>query len=468
MKFICKPIYFVNTLRVIWALFLLYNEFFIYKFAAHQCAIRQRYEQAVTKGRFIFIGDPQITDDHSYNRPWIIMQLTKFYSSIYMKRNYKHIKSALQPTDIVMMGDLMDNGRDWNDETYKLEVERFHTIFPQDSSVDVHYMVGNHDIGFGSGIEEHWIKRFSQYFGPTSYIFQKYGYTFIVLDTISLGSDDPSIRQEAEEVLRQQSVLKDKNKILLTHVPLFRTDECGPYRQSKDKTIRQGRGYQYQNLLTEEMSDYLLKEIDPVLIFSGDDHDYCKIIHNGYNRSVEFTVPTFSMAQGLKYPGFVTLNMVKNETLAPTTAKQLTTHLCWLPNQVDIFINYAYLLIITLFILIIWSFVFNRKRFRRNYFVADNMSLPIYRTFYPPFMSSSSSVLQSNSTYDKPLFHGRTSEYQHQEKNSSLASASASHISTSFSPATSSFFYSVKVFVYTIKDIAWVSFIVYILCILIL
>jgi hypothetical protein len=64
----------------------------------------------------MLIGDPQITDDKSYDRSYLVMQITKFYSALYMQRNYKYLINALQPTDIWMMGDLLDNGREWNDE----------------------------------------------------------------------------------------------------------------------------------------------------------------------------------------------------------------------------------------------------------------------------------------------------------------------------------------------------------------
>lgn len=32
-----------------------------------------------------------------------------------MKRNFHHIQSNLQPTDTIILGDLMDSGRDWDD-----------------------------------------------------------------------------------------------------------------------------------------------------------------------------------------------------------------------------------------------------------------------------------------------------------------------------------------------------------------
>lgn len=46
------------------------------------------------------------------------MQLSKFYSQLYMKRNYRHLESNVRPTDTVILGDLMDSGRDWDDIKY--------------------------------------------------------------------------------------------------------------------------------------------------------------------------------------------------------------------------------------------------------------------------------------------------------------------------------------------------------------
>lgn len=63
----------------------------------------------------MLIADPQITDDKSYKKNQFIISLAKFYSSLYMKRNYKYLTRFIQPTDIFITGDLMDNGREWND-----------------------------------------------------------------------------------------------------------------------------------------------------------------------------------------------------------------------------------------------------------------------------------------------------------------------------------------------------------------
>ncbi|GAN04420.1 CK1/CK1/CK1-G protein kinase [Mucor ambiguus] len=309
---------------------------------------------STNNGRLLLVADPQMTDDNSYNRPWVIMQLSKFYSELYMKRNYRHLESSVRPTDNIILGDLMDSGRDWDDAKYASEVDRFRRIFPSKA----YYMVGNHDVGFGNGIQKHSVERFEDHFGPTSYTFEKYGYIFVIVDTVSLSSSNPVIRNDALHMLESLSSNSTKPRILMTHVPLFRSSQqtCGPQRQSGSHIVDRA-GYQYQNLVTEELSAFILNKVSPVAVFSGDDHDYCKVVHLfGDNRStVEITVPTFSMAQGLKYPGVMILNIEQG---------QHTTDLCWLPDQIGLFLRYAYLLVFTITLLLTWHII--QCAFRSN------------------------------------------------------------------------------------------------------
>lgn len=239
---------------------------------------------------------------------------------------------------------------------YKAEVERFHTIFK--STQKKHYMVGNHDIGFGNGARLELRNRFEEYFGNTSYILEADGYAIVVLDTVSLSSDDQKLKNSVLSILDGE--LPAMPRILMTHVPLYRTADvsCGPNRQKLNTIIPDAAGYQYQNLISKELSDYILNTVQPIAVFSGDDHDYCKVEHTyGKNSTVaEITVPTFSMSQGLRSPGVMFLN------LQPSS---ITTELCWLPDQVNLFIQYGYLLFLTITALIvfhIWQFISTKKR----------------------------------------------------------------------------------------------------------
>ncbi|KAI9246053.1 Metallo-dependent phosphatase-like protein [Phascolomyces articulosus] len=318
----------------------------------------------------LLVGDPQMTDAYSYDRPGILLRISEFYSDLYMHRNYRHLNRQLRPQATLFIGDLMDGGREWSDAGYQKQVARFKRLFK--SSKPQYYMAGNHDIGFGNGIKKNVLERFEKAFGPTSYTFNTSEYSIIVLDTVSLSAtnDDLESKQRALDLLDRH--LPPHPRILFTHVPLHRspTEPCGPDRQSTKNSIRQGRGYQYQNLVGEHLSKQILERINPVAVFSGDDHDYCVVQHQygNDNQALEMTIPTFSMAQGVKYPGAVLLDLTstrQQQQLQQPHQDSFATKLCWLPDQIAIFIGYGCLVGISLIGLALmhgWRFLRLRKQ----------------------------------------------------------------------------------------------------------
>jgi len=176
--------------------------------------------------------------------------------------------------------------------------------------------------------------------------------------------------------------------ILLTHVPLYRDKgtPCGPKREHWPPTtppkgqttpvfpdernaLSLSGGYQYQNVLSEEDSVRLVSTVGNVIrVFSGDDHDYCEIVHTeNKNNAREITVKSMSWAMGVRKPGFLMLSMwnpidASGQSLysspsghGAVSQSQTTTesHLCLLPDQLGIFIRYLTLLILTLLALIV-------------------------------------------------------------------------------------------------------------------
>ena len=173
----------------------------------------------------------------------------------------------------------------------------------------------------------------------------------------------------------------DIPSILLTHVPLYRASgtPCGPlrerYPQSKNEVgellgndernaIRVEAGVQYQNVLTPEVSKELIEKIGDIEhVFSGDDHDYCEVVHRGYTSKSggirEITVKSMSWAMGVRKPGFLMLSLwnpldANGKAITPTTrdktssqSRTLQSHLCLLPDQLSILARYAYLLAFT-------------------------------------------------------------------------------------------------------------------------
>ncbi len=121
----------------------------------------------------------------------------------------------------------------------------------------------------------------------------------------------------------------DLPTILLTHVPPtdHRERRVGPPgalaadqapKGQKEPVIPDDRnsikawaGYRYQNVLSESDSVKLIDKIGNVVhAFSGDDHDYCELIHDERQTNVpEITVKSISMAMGVPTPGFLMVSL---------------------------------------------------------------------------------------------------------------------------------------------------------------
>lgn len=178
--------------------------------------------------------------------------------------------------------------------------------------------------------------------------------------------------------------IPDLPTILLTHVPLYRPPgtPCGPKREHWPPTpplkgqtepvfpdhrnaISVYRGYQYQNVLDEKQSISLIEKIGNVIhAFSGDDHDYCEVVHAPNQGSVrEITVKSISMAMGVPTPGFQMVSLYN--PLDPVTGKPLAgdgqptiqTHLCLLPNQISTYLHYVGFGIFCIILLAIRAFL---------------------------------------------------------------------------------------------------------------
>ncbi|KAF9294623.1 hypothetical protein BGZ74_011164 [Mortierella antarctica] len=234
------------------------------------------------------------------------------------------------------------------------------------------YVAGNHDYGFGDTLVREAMVRYKREFGSVNYEVHVGNHTLVVLDTLALSSSIPSIREESQEFLSKIGREGPRApRILFTHVPLHRpeTTYCGDAREAK-QLILDSYGEQYQNMVNASLSREILRKIQPDMIFSGDDHDWCEIAHSAYGAiTPEVTVPTFSFAQGIRQPGFVMLSLYNPEELVrnrelvlPTpgqgypppswtggvkTIKDSSTfayEACMLPNQLSIYNGYIVLL----------------------------------------------------------------------------------------------------------------------------
>lgn len=391
------------------------------------------------------------------------------HTDLYLRRSYSRIRRELDPHTIIFLGDMFDGGREWStrasqspeerwrkygDDFWKQEYTRFSNIFFEDWETDpdaaaagkrqtgktrtIASLPGNHDIGFGTGVQLPVRERFQAFFGDSNRIDIIGNHTFVSVDSVSLSANDQegsdeniwgpamqflngaadAIKQEvdhhikhkedrhlegvrhahlveetdnsiAEQAIpaKQISGSADFPTILLTHVPLHRTQgtPCGPLRERRPPsipppgqkgpvnpdnpnslTIDGGWGYQYRNFVSPSLSSFILESLQGKVsrVFSGDDHDYCEVVHRAYpspGKGVrEITVKSISWAMGVRKPGFLLAslwNEVDNEgKRLPGGEGQreqtMQTHLCLLPDQLSIFLRYAWLIGISVLVLL--------------------------------------------------------------------------------------------------------------------
>ena len=218
-----------------------------------------------------------------------------------------------------------------------------------------------------------------------------------------IGITDPevkSIKSTAGEGLHAEVPT-----ILLTHVPLFRAagTPCGPLREKypptkglsdADGPVTDDRnalslhaGYQYQNVLDPEISKELIEKIGNVAhVFSGDDHDYCEVVHRGYTSPGggvrEITVKSMSWAMGVRKPGFVLVSLWNpiDESGMPLPANAadgptIQTKLCLLPDALGTFIGYGRMFLLTFVTLLVSAFIGSSSGRRVS---SSKLGLPLY------------------------------------------------------------------------------------------
>ncbi|KAG7847907.1 hypothetical protein KL941_002086 [Ogataea angusta] len=262
----------------------------------------------------LLVADPQLVDNHTYpGRPWPLLKLSQVTADDYMRRNYRSLLTHLRPEAVFFLGDLMDNGRSSSDEFYARELERFKRVFAPGTTETLTLVPGNHDIGYGDGVRLPSLQRFETFFGKPNQRIARKGHELIFLDTISLSNtQDEAIYGEARRLLEEIGrEPKMQPRILFHHVPLYRDPSeqpCGKYRESRKFPV--AKGHQYQTVIDPSLSLEILEKIRPDYIFSGDDHDYCEVVHRyTTGEAVEVTVKSFSLAMGIKYPAVELLSV---------------------------------------------------------------------------------------------------------------------------------------------------------------
>jgi hypothetical protein len=181
------------------------------------------------------------------------------------------------------------------------------------------------------------------------------------------------------ELPHSKEEVTDFPTILLSHIPLFRAPgtPCGPLREhwppsappagrpplEKDdrNAISVSGGYQYQNVLNKEITVDVANKIGDIrYAFSGDDHDYCEVLHRSYASGGggirEITVKSTSWAMGVRHPGVVLVSLwnpvdSSGKPISGSADSTVQTKLCLYPDQIGTFIRYGLLFGLTLLLL---------------------------------------------------------------------------------------------------------------------
>ncbi|KIJ40951.1 hypothetical protein M422DRAFT_68454 [Sphaerobolus stellatus SS14] len=403
----------VAYIRIIWILAILWVELGVFYNKVSTCSWPDSQDHGEHM-HMLLIADPQVLDKSSYpGRPGWLMALTQHIVDFNLRKSWRAVKAYTKPDMTIFLGDMMDNGRDvTSDKEYEDYYSKFQSIFKHDPKSAVYYIPGNHDVGLGpssSALSKSLARgRYFSHFGPLSQGFTLHNTTFLFVDAPGLVDDYNMLKKqdrdkdwktsggEATEYLlnfANDVHRPPESLILFTHIPLFRPtlpedgpESCGTFRQGR-RPIYDRIGQGYQNVLPKEISTFILDRLQPDIIFSGDDHDYCDYKHSWHlsSRSAlsgvftpEISVASFSMAMGVRKSGYQLLSIPKatesdravdydNSTVSTPAFHTIP---CFLLDQISLYLLYYVPLAVISLAILIWLAVYEAG--------ALNDDLPLY------------------------------------------------------------------------------------------
>ncbi|KXN85336.1 hypothetical protein AN958_11436 [Leucoagaricus sp. SymC.cos] len=402
-----SPFIMTNLLRLLWVVLILWSEVGVYFWSLSTCRWPvHKSEQAPGDAlHALLISDTQIsTPSLSRESASLFPHPRKLLSEKFLKKSWS-VTRRLNPHVVFFLGDMLAHGKYAQNEAQFAELaQKFKSTFPLNTSTLIYHLPGNNDVGnqFQSmglvSAQTQSIRTcFQRYFSPLNSVITLKNHTFFVLDAPGLVDEDyqrnargasfsqwESIPGGAVEAVRNVAAREEAEKliftlwlsrtqeyyqplILLSHIPLYRPDgaPCGPLRERG--TIDRGVGRGYQNTLGKQTTAFVMKALEPSVVFSGDNRDYCEYVHRGTSFDVagqipEITVKSFSPAPHIRRPGFQLLSIVDPINLTASKESQSLLHRpCLLPDQTIIFAGYFWWTITTLCIL----FILNVRRIRQ-------------------------------------------------------------------------------------------------------
>ncbi|KAF5354930.1 hypothetical protein D9756_005402 [Leucocoprinus leucothites] len=372
-----SPALTTNILRFLWVLLICWGELGVYFWSLSTCKwpVPKASEKAAGKAlHVLLVSDTQISvPSLSSKSTPSFLHPRAFLTDKFLKKSW-YVTRRLDPQVVFFMGDMLSHGKTVENEAQFTEnFQKFISTFTLKAPTAVYYLPGNNDVGMGiASAPSKGIRRYYQnHFGPLNNIINLNNHTFFALDAPDLVDEDyqrnargaafdrwEPIPGGTVEAVRNVAAENHHPLILLSHIPLYRPDGayCGPLRESG--AINRGVGHGYQNTLGKQTTAFLMEALEPSIVFTGDNRDYCEYFHNGTSFNAEDSIPeitvkSFSPAPQIRRPGFQLLSIVDPTNLEPSQRPQSLTHRpCLLPDQRIVLIGYVGWAIATLCILL--------------------------------------------------------------------------------------------------------------------
>jgi len=256
-----------------------------------------------------------------------------------MRQAFSISLRVYDPDVIIFMGDLFDEASFSWDKSFEEACNDFERIFTIDrSSREVVVIPGNHDIGFHDHMLyfPHLIDRFQDRFKATTGAellssVKIRSLNVVAINSMSFYNDScPYCRESRRAVnaisryLNDQATLQGNkfvHPILLTHIPLYRLNDTQCEYPSHLERIVEKENLQGKDVLHDEISQFLLRKIQPRLIISGHTHMKCKTNHllaanDRHEFHEEITISSYNHKYAEKKPGFLLLSASRTGTFA--------------------------------------------------------------------------------------------------------------------------------------------------------
>ncbi|KAE8820652.1 Metallophosphoesterase 1 [Hordeum vulgare] len=296
------------------------------------------------------------------------------------------------PDMIIVLGDISARGSEHNESKWIAVLEQFEGILGQYSSLPLHIVLGDKDVGGCSSLDgklvHHMAKHLPGLDSSGCGAFEISNTSFVSLNAVALLCGDNKLRFSVEKVMekeshhfqkkrlnggehfplgsengqgvgahswRQNSMTLGSGPVLLLHIPLHKyqksdtgvigvpmfpdgtvSDHPSVSPSSKQSGVDGRRIYDRSHTLPANSTQYILQALKPRIIFSAHADSFSDHTHPDGTREV--TVPAMTWKKG-GMPGFAIATFGQKGVVS--------VNCCWLVQEWDIMTGYSVFLFLT-------------------------------------------------------------------------------------------------------------------------